>query len=83
MDTYDQGPRSLSEENSRTKSKGGRFQRKYNNAIFPFFFFINTDHNLRGSIPFAQIKKNNKLALALNNLKFRTIGFWLLQNSKI
>ena len=57
MDTYDQGPRSLSEESSRTKSKGGRFQRKYNNAIFPFFFFINTDHNLRGSIPFAQIKK--------------------------
>lgn len=81
MDTYDQGPRSLSEESSRTKSKGGGFQRKYNNAIFPFFF-INTDQNLRGSIPFAQIKKN-KLALALNNLKFRTIGFWLLQSSKI
>ena len=39
MDTYDQGPRSLSEESSRTKSKGGGFQRKYNNAIFPFFFF--------------------------------------------
>ena len=83
MDTYDQGPRSLSEESSRTKSKGGGFQRKYNNAIFPFFFFINTDQNLRGSIPFAKKKKKNKLALALNNLKFRTIGFWLLQNSKI
>lgn len=55
MDTYDQGPRSISEESSRTKSKGGGFQRKYNNAIFPFFFFINTDQNLRGSIPFAQI----------------------------
>ena len=82
MDTYDQAPRSLSEESSRTKSKGGGFQRKYNNAIFPFFF-INTDQNLRGSIPFAQIKKKNKLALALNNLKFRTIGFWLLQSSKI
>lgn len=40
MDTYDQGPRSLSEESSRTKSKGGGFQRKYNNAIFPFFFFL-------------------------------------------
>lgn len=25
--------------------------------FFLFFFFINTDHNLRGSIPFAQIKK--------------------------
>lgn len=58
MDTYDQGPRSLSEESSRTKSKGGGFQRKYNNAIFSFFFFfINTDQNLRGSIPFAQVKK--------------------------
>ena len=55
------------------------------NITMPFFlfFFINTDQNLRGSIPFAQIKKKNKLALALNNLKFRTIGFWLLQNSKI
>ena len=51
--------------------------------LFFFFFFINTDQNLRGSIPFAQIKKKNKLALALNNLKFRTIGFWLLQSSKI
>lgn len=55
------------------------------NITMPFFlfFFINTDQNLRGSIPFAQIKKKNKLALALNNLKFRTIGFWLLQSSKI
>ena len=55
------------------------------NITMPFFlfFFINTDQNLRGSIAFAQIKKKNKLALALNNLKFRTIGFWLLQNSKI
>lgn len=55
------------------------------NITMPFFlfFFINTDQNLRGSIPFAQIKKKKKLALALNNLKFRTIGFWLLQNSKI
>ena len=51
--------------------------------LFFFFFFINTDQNLRGSIPFAQIKKKKKLALALNNLKFRTIGFWLLQSSKI
>ena len=51
--------------------------------LFFFFFFINTDQNLMGSIPFAQIKKKKKLALALNNLKFRTIGFWLLQNSKI
>lgn len=40
MDTYDQGPRSISEESSRTKSKGGGFQRKYNNAIFPFFFLL-------------------------------------------
>ena len=55
------------------------------NITMPFFlfFFINTDQNLRGSIPFAQIKKKKQLALALNNLKFRTIGFWLLQNSKI
>lgn len=55
------------------------------NITMPFFLFflINTDQNLRGSIPFAQIKKKKKLALALNNLKFRTIGFWLLQNSKI
>ena len=31
------------------------------NITMPFFlfFFINTDQNLRGSIPFAQIKKKN------------------------
>lgn len=29
--------------------------------FFLFFFFINTDQNLRGSIPFAQIKKKKQI----------------------